>query len=234
MPFGDLTGVRAIVTGASRGMGRAVAEAFADRGARVVVTARSLRALQPVCGRIESRGGWCRPVQGDLSHSDVAARVAARAIDALGGVDVLVNNAGVLGARTPLAEHPIRLWEEAVAVNLTGALALTQAVLRAMPDGSAIINVTSGAAGRPGWGAYAVTKLALDGVTAMLREELAGRRIRCVGINPGPARTAMRAAAHPDEDPATVPTPEQLTAPFVAVAAGADPGPHVEAREWTT
>ncbi len=151
MPFGDLTGVRAIVTGASRGVGRAVAEAFADRGARVVVTARSLRALQPVCGRIESRGGWCRPVQGDLSHSDVAARVAARAIDALGGVDVLVNNAAVsVRGRAGGASHPA--VEEAAPSTHRGAGA-DQAVLRAMPTARPSSRHIGGRGG-PGWGAY--------------------------------------------------------------------------------
>ena len=102
-----------------------------------------------------------------------------------------------------------------------------------MSRGGAIVNVTSGAAGRPTWGAYSISKLALDGITAMLRDELADREIRCVAINPGGARTAMRAAAYPDEDPATVPHPSSRVAPFIAIAAGADPGPHVEAAEWT-
>jgi NAD(P)-dependent dehydrogenase (short-subunit alcohol dehydrogenase family) len=95
-----------------------------------------------------------------------------------------------------------------------------------------VVNVTSGAAGRATWGAYAVSKLAIDGITGMLRRELAPRGLRCVAINPGPARTAMRAAAYPDEDPATVPHPSSLAEPFIAIAAGADPGPHVEASEW--
>ena len=102
-----------------------------------------------------------------------------------------------------------------------------------MSHGGAIVNVTSGAAGRPTWGAYGISKLALDGITGMLREELADRAIRCVAVNPGPARTAMRAGAYPDEDPATVPHPSSLVEPFIAIAAGADPGPHVEAAQWT-
>jgi NAD(P)-dependent dehydrogenase (short-subunit alcohol dehydrogenase family) len=119
-----------------------------------------------------------------------------------------------------------------MAVNVTGLLALTKAVVPGMSDGGAIINVTSGAAGRPMWGAYSISKLAVDGITGMLRRELADRRIRCVAVNPGPARTEMRAAAYPDEDPRTVPRPSALVGPFVAIAAGADPGPHVEASEW--
>ncbi len=102
-----------------------------------------------------------------------------------------------------------------------------------MADEGCIINVTSGAAGRAGWGAYAVSKLGLEGVTTMLREELADRRIRCVAVNPGPVRTEMRAAAHPGEDPATVPHPSTVVEAFIAIAAGADPGPRIDAAQWS-
>jgi len=229
---GSLEGIRALVTGASRGMGRAVAEAYAARGARVVAAARAPGSLAALRAAFAERGWPLGEATGDLGDPAEAARVGREAAATLGRVDVLVNNAGLLGARAPLGEFPLDVWERTFAVNVTGLLALTQAVLPAMPDGAAIINVTSGAAGRSGWGAYSVTKLAVDGITAMLRDELAPRRIRCVAINPGPARTAMRAAAHPDEDPATVPPPAALTGPFVAVAGGADPGPHVEAASW--
>ena len=112
-----------------------------------------------------------------------------------------------------------------MAVNVTGALALIQCVLPAMSHGGAIVNVTSGAAGRATWGAYSISKLALDGITGMLREELADRAIRCVAVNPGPARTAMRAAAYPDEDPATVPHPSSLVEPLHRHRGRGRPGP---------
>ncbi|MDX6645542.1 MAG: hypothetical protein QOK40_1269, partial [Miltoncostaeaceae bacterium] len=145
---------------------------------------------------------------------------------------VLVNNAGILGVQAPLAEYPPDIFEEVLDVGVVGTLRLIQRVLPAMADGGAIVNVTSGAAGRPTWGAYAIAKLAIDGITGMLREELAPRGIRCVAINPGGVRTGMRAAAYPREDPATVPHPSAVVEPFLAVAAGADPGPHVEAQEY--
>lgn len=230
---GELTGHRAVVTGASRGVGRAVAAAFASAGAEVVATASALDHLASLRAEASQRGWAVHALAADLADPVAAADLGARAAATLGRVDVLVNNAGVLGLRVPLAECPLDVWQHALAVNVTGLLALTQAVLPALRDGGAIINVTSGAAGRPMWAAYAISKLAVDGMTGIWRRELRERGIRCVAINPGPARTAMRAAAYPAEDPATVPHPSALVAPFLAVAAGADPGPHVEAAEWT-
>ena len=221
------------MTGASRGLGRAVAEAFAAEGARLVVTATRRDHLDAVIGKVRGAGGEAHPVALDLGDRDAVRAAAAEALAALGRVDVLVNNAGLLGERRPLADYPLDLWERVMAVNVTGTLALIQDVLPGMSHGAAIVNVTSGAAGRPGWGAYSISKLALDGITRILRQELAERAIRCVGVNPGPARTAMRAGAYPDEDPATVPHPSSLVEPFIAIAAGADPGPHVEAAQWT-
>lgn len=226
-------GARIVVTGASRGLGRALAEAFAAEGARLVLTATRVGHLDSVAGRLRRNGTEVHALALELGDPDAARRVGFDAIAALGRVDVLVNNAGVLGERRPLADYPMDVWERVLAVNVTGVLALTQAVLPGMADGGAVVNVTSGAAGRPGWGAYAISKLAIDGITGILREELAPRGIRCVAINPGATRTSMRAAAYPAEDPGTVPAPSARVAPFLAVAAGADPGPHVEAAEWT-
>jgi NAD(P)-dependent dehydrogenase (short-subunit alcohol dehydrogenase family) len=231
---GDLAGLRAVVTGASRGVGRAVAEAYASRGAHVVAAARGREHLASLARGAERDGWRVETIGADLAVPSEASRLGHEAVAKLGRVDVLVNNAGLLGRRAPLADYPLDVWEEVMAVNVTGLLALTQAVLPAMSQGGAIINVTSGAAGRPMWGAYSISKLAVDGITTMLRGELAERSIRCVAVNPGPARTRMRAAAYPAEDPATVPRASALVGPFVAIAAGADPGPHVEAAEWRT
>ena len=221
------------MTGASRGVGRAVAEAFAAEGARLVVTATRREHLDAVTGKVREAGGEAHALALDLGDTAAVRAAAGEALAVLGRVDVLVNNAGLLGERRPLADYPLDLWERVMAVNVTGTLALIQSVLPGMSQGAAIVNVTSGAAGRASWGAYSISKLALDGITGMLRQELADRAIRCVGVNPGPARTAMRARAYPDEDPATVPHPSSLVEPFIAIAAGADPGPHVEAAQWT-
>lgn len=221
-----------VVTGASRGLGRALAEGFGLEGARVVVTATARARLEGTLARLARDGVEAHPVALDLADPASVEAAAAEALAVLGRVDALVNNASLLGVRRPLAEYPAELWREVLEVNLTGTVALTRALLPAMADEGCIVNVTSGAAGRAGWGAYAVSKLALEGVTGMLREELADRRIRCVAVNPGPVRTRMRAAAHPDEDPGTVPHPSSVVEPFLAIAAGADPGARIDAAQW--
>jgi NAD(P)-dependent dehydrogenase (short-subunit alcohol dehydrogenase family) len=209
-----------------------VAEGFAAEGARLVLTATEERHLDAVLAAVRGRGGEAHGVALDLSDPASCAAAAAEALGALGRLDVLVNNASLLGDRAHLADQPMDVFDRVMAVNVSGTLRLTQAVLPGMADGGAIVNVTSGAAARATWGAYAVSKHALDGITLMLRDELAPRGIRCVGVNPGGLRTAMRAAAYPDEDPSTLPRPESVVPVFVAIAAGADPGPRVEAREW--
>jgi NAD(P)-dependent dehydrogenase (short-subunit alcohol dehydrogenase family) len=229
---GRLDGVRIVVTGASRGLGRALAEAFAAEGARLVLTATSVPRLEAVRARVHQDARSVHPVALDLRDRASVARAAAEAVAELGRVDVLVANAGLLGVRTPLEDQPMDLWDEVMEANVRAQLALVQALLPGMADGGAIVAVTSGAAGRAGWGAYAVSKLALEGMVGMLREELADRSIRCVAVNPGGMRTAMRAAAYPDEDPATLPRPSAVVAPFVAIAAGADPGPRIDAASW--
>ncbi|MEW6583621.1 MAG: SDR family NAD(P)-dependent oxidoreductase [Actinomycetota bacterium] len=226
---GRLADRRIVVTGASRGLGRALAEAFAAEGAAVVVTARDTARLASVLRTLGERGHGVALELGDVASAQRAAR---EAVAALGRVDVVVNSAGILGVRGDLATFPVDTWQEVLAVNVTGPLVFTQGILPAMADGGVVVNVTSGASGRATWGAYAVAKAAVDAMTRMLREELAPRGIRCVAINPGGVRTGMRAAAMPGEDPATVPHPSSVVPAFVAVAAGADPGWRVEAREW--
>lgn len=209
-----------------------MAEAFGAEGARLVLTATEERHLDAVLAALRARGGEAHGVTLDLSDPASCAAAGAEALGVLGRLDVLVNNASLLGDRMNLADQRMDVFEDVMAVNVTGTLRLTQAVLPGMADGGAIINVTSGAAARATWGAYAVSKHALDGITLMLRDELAPRSIRCVGVNPGGLRTAMRAAAYPDEDPATLPRPESVAPVFVAIAEGADPGPRVAARDW--
>lgn len=220
-----LRGVRALVTGGSRGLGRAVAAALVVEGADVAATATSPSGLDALPDRVHG-------VPLDLDDSASVDACAAAVLATLGGLDVLVNNAGVLGFRGPLLDAPPEDVERTLAVNLTGTLRLTRALVPAIPHGGAVVNVSSGAAGRPGWAGYAVSKAALDAASAVMRAELAGAGIRVIAVNPGGLRTEMRAAAYPGEDQTTLPPPESIAPLFVAIAAGDDPGAYVDAREW--
>lgn len=224
-----LDDVRAVVTGGSRGLGRALAEGLAARGATVAATSRDVRHLEDVVAGAPG----VMPVAMDLTDPGSIDHAAALIGERLGRVDLLVNNAGVLGGTGPLLDVDPADVARTVTANVIGTLHLTHALRPLIPRGGAIVNVTSGAAGRAGWAGYAVSKAALDAATAVLRAELAPAGIRVVGVNPGGLRTAMRAAAYPQEDPATVPTPDSIVPLFAAIAAGADPGEYVEARAWT-
>ncbi|MBI3611536.1 MAG: SDR family NAD(P)-dependent oxidoreductase, partial [Nitrospirae bacterium] len=129
-------------------------------------------------------------------------------------IDILVNNASLLGPRRPLADYPLKEWEAVLKVNLTAPFLLTQEVLRSMfpPKSGCILNITSsvGRQGRAQWGGYSVSKFGIESLTQILAEELRKHGIRVLALNPGGTRTAMRAAAYPEEDPDLLPTPDVI------------------------
>lgn len=236
---GLLAGRIALITGASQGIGRAVAEAFGSEGAALALCARRPGPLEEVAAALRGEGVEVLALPADVGKAaDMAALV-----DAVGRrfrrLNVLVNNASRLGPIVPLAEYPTEAWEAVLAVNLTGPFLLTRAclpLLRAAGGGS-IINVSSGVgrAGRKGWGAYAVSKFGLEGFTQVLADELRDEGIRVNALNPGGTRTAMRAAAVPEEDPRTLPTPEAITPAFLYLASEASrdvTGKSLDARDW--
>jgi NAD(P)-dependent dehydrogenase (short-subunit alcohol dehydrogenase family) len=229
-----LEGRRAVVSGGSRGLGRAICVAYLQQGATVVATARSTAHLDGLRRDAEGLpGALVGALEMDLADpaSVQAAAGGARAL--LGRVDVVVNNAAILGARIPLTATPAEDLRQALAINVAGPVGLVAGLADALSDGAVVINVTSGAAGRARWGAYGLTKAALNIAAEMLAEDLEACGARCVTINPGPVRTDMRHAAYPEEDPATVRHPRSIVEPFVAIAAGAPVEGIVEASEWT-
>lgn len=236
---GELAGKRALVTGASRGIGRAVALAYAAAGAEVLATARDEPALTTLAEEIAAAGGRARVAALDLAAPGAIERIVA-AVEARGpSLDVLVVNAGQLGVVASLEEYPPALFEQVMRINLTVPFLLVHALmphLRRAPAAS-IVLVTSGLGrrGRAGWGAYAISKFGLEGLAEVLADELAGSTVRSNLVSPGPTRTAMRAAAFPDEDPATLPAPEDLVPVFVHLASDAAKGTNgqrLEARAW--
>ena len=236
-----LAGRVILVTGAGSGLGRALAVECARAGASVILSGRNLAKLERVYDEIETSG---RP-QPAIAVLDLAAATAvdydnlAKTIGSeFGKLDGVVHAAGLLGDRTPLEQYDVPTWCRVLHVNLTGPFILTQVLLphlRKSADAS-VIFVSSGVVQkqRPFWGAYAVAKSGLESVRSMWSQELDGEpNIRVNSVNPGRMRTAMRAAAYPAEDLATVPPPSAVSGTFLyllsARGRGID-GQYIEAQ----
>jgi NAD(P)-dependent dehydrogenase (short-subunit alcohol dehydrogenase family) len=215
-----LEGRVALITGASQGLGRALALAFAREGARVAINSRSEGSIRRVAEEIEDTGAEILALAADVSRSADVERLVGATVERFGRVDVLVNNAGVLGPRVRLEEYPEDEWRHVIDANLTGPFLVTKATIPHMPEGSSIVNVVSGVSveGRAGWGAYSVSKFGVEGLTQILASELEERGIRANAVDPGGMRTEMRAAAYPEEDPMTRVTPEENTDVFLYLA----------------
>lgn len=209
----------ACVTGASRGIGRAVALALAAEGAHVVAVARTQGALEALDDEIKAAGGSATLVPLDLADHDALDRLGLAIHERWGRLDVLVANGAILGPLSPLGHIPPKEWDQVVAVNLTAQWRLIRSfdpLLKAAPAGRAVF-VTSGAAHScpPFWGPYAVTKAGLDALARTYAAETAETAIRVSLFSPGAIRTRMRAQAMPGEDPLTLEMPEGPAAAIV-------------------
>lgn len=217
-----LTGRTAIVTGAGTGIGAAVSKAFAAQGAHVVLVGRRRMPLNQTAKEIHACGGACDVVRADVSDlGDVRSLFKAAKRLGTGRVDIVVNNAGILGPRAPLVRYPLRAWDEVMRINARGAFLVLQEALKAMqPGGGSIVNVSSsvGRRGRAEWGAYSASKFAIEALTQIAAEENQGTGIRVNAVNPGATRTAMRARAYPKENPVALPTPESVVPVFLFLA----------------
>ena len=215
-----------LITGASQGLGRALALAFAEEGARVVVNARSDESVRPVAGEVEGAGAEVLAVAADVSREAEVERLVRETVERFGRIDVLVNNAGLLGPRVGVEDYPEDEWRRVIDANLTGPYLVSKAAIPHLSEGGSIINVVSGVSveGRAQWGAYSVSKFGVEGLTQILASELAERGIRVNAVDPGGMRTDMRAAAYPEEDPQTRITPEENTAVFLYLASDESKG----------
>jgi NAD(P)-dependent dehydrogenase (short-subunit alcohol dehydrogenase family) len=221
-----LRGKVVVITGASQGLGRALVLACAKEGANLVVNSRNEDSLRPVAEEAEEAGAEVLAIPADVSVGTDVENLADGTIQRFGRVDVLVNNAGLLGPRVPIEEYPEDEWRRVLDANLTAPFLLSRALIPHMSEGGSIINVTSGVSieGRAEWGAYSVSKFGVEGLTQILAAELEDRGIRVNSVDPGGMRTEMRAAAYPDEDPATRITPEENTGVFLYLASDESKG----------
>jgi NAD(P)-dependent dehydrogenase (short-subunit alcohol dehydrogenase family) len=209
----------ALVTGASRGIGKATALKLAEAGAHVIAVARTVGGLEELDDAIREAGGSATLVPLDLKDSAGIDRLGAALNERYQRLDVLVANAGILGVLSPLAHVEPKAWDEMLAINVTANWRLIRSMdplLQASDAGRAVV-VTSGLATRPRayWGAYAACKAALELMARTYAAETATTRVRVNLFNPGPIRTRMRAQAMPGEDPATLERPEKPAAKIV-------------------
>lgn len=234
---GKLAGRTSLVTGSSRGIGLAVARAFAAQGANVILHGRDRSALQRAHDGLPGQGHAWYPA--DLAVEEGLEHLAAEVGRNHPALDVLVHAAGVLGPRVALADYPPGEWERVLRVNLTAPFLLTRALLPALRRGESpsVVFVSSGAGrrGKARWGAYAVSKFGVEGLSQVWADELREAGIRVNAVDPGATRTAMRARAYPDEDPQSLPAPEDIVPVFVELA-GRDfhaAGESLQARAYT-
>jgi len=212
-----------LITGASDGIGRALALRTASLGARVILHGRNIKKLESVYDEIEAQEGAKRPSMApmDLATADGDAyrSLADSIAKELGQLDGLVHNAGILGEKLSIEQYDPVMWQRVMHVNVTAAFALTQVclpLLRESPDPSVIF--TSSGVGRQGrafWGAYAVSKFAIEGLSQTLADENRHTSLRVNCVNPGATRTNMRLAAYPAENRDILKTPDQVVPVYI-------------------
>ncbi|MCH7542135.1 MAG: SDR family NAD(P)-dependent oxidoreductase [Proteobacteria bacterium] len=222
---GRLQGRISVITGASRGLGAAIAKRFAGEGAHVVLVARTVGGLEEVDDAIRAEGGAATLVTLDLTEFDRIDEMGAALAERFGRIDVLVGNAGILGTLSPMGHIETQVWDRVIAVNLTANWRLIRSfdpLLRASDSGRAIF-VTSGAADglHPYWGAYAVSKAALEIMVKTWAGEVTKTPVKVNLVDPGALRTSMRAEAYPGEDPMTLKEADEITDTFVELAEAA-------------
>jgi NAD(P)-dependent dehydrogenase (short-subunit alcohol dehydrogenase family) len=240
MKLNDTT---ALITGASRGLGRALASAFAERGARVVLNARHAAPLEQCAAELRARGAQAYALPADIADKSAIFPLAGEAAALAGPIDILVNNASSLGALPlrMLLDTDCEDLEQVLAVNLVGPFRLSKALLGSMllRDRGVVVNVSSDAAleAYPSWGAYSATKAALDQLTRVWASELSASQVRIIAVDPGEMDTTMHADALPDADPSTLARPEEVARRIVEMIEQPERAPNgarLQTNQWST
>lgn len=213
---------RVVITGGSKGLGRALAFRFASEGARLAICARSTDELNRVSLELSLRTSPPLFSACDIAEPDQVDRFASMVLSEYGAVDVLINNAAHLGPRIDISEWTQSAWDRVIDVNVKGLFSVTKAFLPCMikSRSGSIVNVSSsvGRIGKKRWGAYSISKFAMEGFTQTLADELRNLGIKVNSVNPGPMDTDMRHAAYPEEDRSKLKSPSEITDVFVYLA----------------
>lgn len=217
-----LQGRVALVTGASRGIGRAAALAYAEAGAHVVALARTTGALEELDDAIRAIGGSATLVPADLADAGAIEKLGPALLQRWGKLDIMLANAGILGPLAPLTHASPKEWAQVFDINVSANWRLLKSVEPALQasDAGRVILLSSGAAHKcmAYWGPYSISKAAVEAMARTYANETSTSPLRVMLVNPGPLRTRMRAQAMPGEDPQTLRTPEDLAPHLVKLA----------------
>jgi NAD(P)-dependent dehydrogenase (short-subunit alcohol dehydrogenase family) len=232
----DAGGHVALITGASRGLGFALAQALAQQGWTLIIDARGVEALRTAQKRLEQAypEAHIHAYVGDVADPAHRGELALAA-QSLGGVDVLVNNASILGPspQPALLDYPLDILRQVVEVNLIAPLGLTQRIAPSLKPGARILNITSdaGVEAYPGWGGYGSSKAALEHLSHILAAERLDLRV--YWVDPGDMRTDLQQQAFPDEDISDRPPPEESVPGLLTLILGDLPSGRYQARALT-
>ncbi len=234
----DLSGKRALVTGAGRGIGRLIALRFAEAGADVAVTARTEKEIEAVAREIGDRDRKSFAFAGDISNQDDVSRVANGAIEALGGIDILVNNAAAI-ARGGVLDVTVEEWDRVMATNLRGVFLMTRSILPAMMEKGegtiVMVSSTAGKRGDPGWSAYSASKFGLMGLAHSLLYEVRRKGVRVIVVSPSAVDTRPMEPGSAPEGGRGAPLRAEDVAESVLAAATLPPRAMIrEVEIWAT